>query len=361
MIDIRSSEEFIAFCASPKSREIVQIHVPRITLPPTGVTLTVTSATIKPATGVPHVVFTGGRLTLFDCNSVRIERVGFRMQRLLKIPKGLNQTHERAWKGLAIHSTGIERCRHIAFINCSFSGHTDEIEIAPIDRERWFREQPGDAAVQDVLFDQCVFGPSFINTGSTITDPAKRAAFLAERQYHNFGMSASCVSGLTMRRCLAVGSNRRALIQVAGHARLEQCIVDNWGTMAVGVHAGSKVSVNGCKFIRGPKTKSAAITVVAGTNDSVFGKLGKPVVAISRNCTEYAANFSTANKGWDCWSGVCDKTTVEGSVLPLEPMKNILANIGCGDKLDVAIRNSLNSHRHVPWMSDYSAEWPGPE
>ena len=363
MINIRSSEEFIAFCASPEASQELRIHCPRIDLPPTGVTLTIDCVTIKPAPGVPYVIFTGGRLTLLDCNDIRIERVGFRMKRLTKIPKGLHQTYEKSWKGLAVLATyGVGSCKsqRIALINCSFSGHTDEIEIAPLDREWWFANQPGVPAVQDVLFDQCVFGPSFINTGATITDPAKRAAFLAERQYHNFGMSASCVSGFIMRRCLFVGNNRRSP-QIAGHARIEQCIIDNWGTMGIGVHAGSNVSVNACKFLRGLKTKSAAIAVVAGTNDSVFGKLGKPVVAISKNCTEYDVYFSTINKGWDCWNGVCDKTTVEGSVLPLVPMKNIIANIGCGDKLDVAVRASLNSHSHVPWMSDYSAAWPGPE
>jgi hypothetical protein len=364
MIDIRSSEEFLAFCASPATGHELLIHCPRIELPPTGVILTVNNVTIKPASGVHHVIFTGGRLTLLDCYDIRIERVGFRMQRLTKIPKGLNQTYERSWKGLAILATyGPAFCKsqRITFVNCSFSGHTDEIEIAPLDREWWFANQPGVAAVQAVLFDQCVFGPSFTNTGATITDPAKRAAFQKEREFHNFGMSATCVSGLVMRRCLAVGSNRRALVQIAGDATIEQCIVDNWGTMAIAAHAGSKLSVNACKFIRGPRTSRPPISMVVGTEESAFGKLGKATVAISGNCTEYASNFGASKKGWNLWlpSDGWQKGKVAGSVLNLEPMKDTLANIGCGDKLDVAIRNSLNSLKHVPWMSDYSAAWPG--
>lgn len=365
MTDIRSSEEFLAFCKSPETGHELRIHCPRIELPPTGVTLTVNNVKIAPAPGVPHVIFTGGRLTLLDCNDIRIERVGFRMQRLTKIPKGLNQTYERSWKGLAILATyghGFCKSLRITFVNCSFSGHTDEIEIAPLDREWWFANQPGESAVKDALFDQCVFGPSFINTGATITDPVKRAAFLVEREFHNFGMSASCVSGLVMRRCLFVGNNRRSP-QIAGQARLEQCIVDNCGTMGVGIHAGSNVSINACKFIRGPRTSRPPVSMAAGTMESQFGKLGQATVAISKNCTEYSSAFGASGKGWDLWQTANQdqwrKGTISGTVLPLEPMKDTLANIGCGDKLDVAIRNSLNSLKHVPWMSDYSAAWPG--
>lgn len=364
MIDIRSSDDFIKFCSSPQSSNSVRIIAPRIVIPPTGVTLTVSGINIKPDSSLSHVVFTGGRLTLMNCVNVALEHIGFRTQRLKAIPSGLHQTYEKSWKGLAILSTGVGRCKNIELWNCSFSGHTDEIEIAPLDREWWFANQPGTPAVQDVKFDQCVIGPSFINTGETITNSAKRAAFLAEREFHNFGMSATCVSGLVMKRCLAVGNNRRSLVQIAGSASLEQCIIDNWGTMGIGVHQGSQVSVNACKFIRGPKTKSAAIAMVYGTKESPFGVLNPASVGISKNCTEYNTSFLMNTKGWDCWdgrNGDWNRVAVGGSVQSLEPLVDTLRSIGCGDELDVRIRVALNAKKHVPWMRDYSAEWPLPK
>lgn len=365
MVDIRTSDEFIRYCAEPRANDVVRICTDRITLPPTGVTLRDSRVIqIMPARDIPSVTITGGRFTLLDCSDVYLYKLGFRSQRLKTIPEGLYETYERSWKPLAVHATAPGNSQRITLKHCSFSGHTDEIEIGPADHADWFANHMGTPAVSDVLIDQCVVGPSFMNTGATIKDKATRAAFLMKREFHNHGLAATCVENMTIKRTLFCGNNRRSP-QIAGTGvKLERCIVNNWGTMAVGIHAGSSVSINACKFLRGPRSKSLPVAMVVGTMDSPFGVLGRASVGITKNSIEYGEGFGAIRKGWELWPSTppdqWKKATVAGSVLRPEPMAETLAQIGCGDGLDVAIGAALNGHRHIPWVDDYSTSWPMP-
>lgn len=371
VITITSDADFAAFCKSPPSAPSrVEFRVNRVTLPPTGLILRAARDIVITGETAPfgRLLMTGGRFTLLNCESITISRVGFRSQRLADPVKvGLFETYERSWKPFAIQcDNAATPSRNITLRECSFSGHTDEIEVGPADHASWFATQVEMLAAIGIAFDRCLFGPGFINTGATIKDATKRASFVAERQFHNMSLSVPCADQVAFTGCLFVGANRRSPQLGAKRVGLAHCVVDDWGSMCVGLHAGSDVEVNACHFIRGPHTNPAerAVSFVEGTWQSPFAKLGPVQLAISPNCTEYNTVFGALRKGWDIWQ---EKPSLQwakkptGGVLTLRPISEIMNQAGCGDSLDQSIRAFLLAKKHVPWMDNYTTDFAFPK
>lgn len=371
VITITSDADFAAFCKSPPSGPSrVEFKVNRVTLPPTGLILRAARDVVMAGETAPlgRLLMTGGRLTLSSCEAVTISKVGFRSQRpTVPLPAGLFDTYERSWKPLAIHGeTPGTPSRNIKLQECSLSGHTDEIEAGPMDHATWFSRWMGAPAVVGLTFDRCLFGPSFINTGATISNAQKRAAFLAERQFHNMSISAVCCEDVAFTGCVFVGANRRSPQLGAKRVGLAHCVVDDWGSMCVGLHAGSEAEINACHFIRGPHThpKERAVSFVEETWKSPFAVLGPVQLAITSNCTEYRSDFGVLRRGWDIWQELPSANwskKASGGVLPLRPINDILSQAGCGDSLDQSARACLISKRHVSWMDNYTTDFAFPK
>lgn len=369
---INTDADFLAYAASPSAlptRLVFKRN--KITLPPTGVTLRNVRDLYLDGFTAPRgrLLITGGRLTILGGENVTLTRIGLRSRRLFQpMPPGLFDTYERSWKPLAIAAeTPMSPCKNITLRECSFSGHTDEIEVGPANHTQWFTSWMGRNAAIGVTFDRCIIGPSFTNTGETILNNTKRLAFLRERERHNMGLSAVCCDDVLITKCLFVGHNRRSPQLQATHARVEHCVMNNWGTMCIGVHAGSNVQINACHFLRGPQTPRSekAISLVEQTFTSPFGKLGPATIAIPPNNLEFNAYRVAIRSGWHLWA---EPTTTQGTqwiaadagMVQRRPINEIIDEAGCGDALDQAIQATLRNSKHVPWMTDYSRAFPFP-
>lgn len=305
----------------------------------------------------------GGALVMMSCERVAFQDIGFRLQPS-PIDGGGNHKFEVSWKPFKIHASDPSKpSRNITVIRCSFSGHYDEIEVGPADHATWYATSIFEPAARDIIFSQCMFGPSFVNP---------------TRGNHNFGISAALVDGLVINDTVLVGSNRRNPQINARKAKISHCVIDNWGTMALGITYGSDIEVNACHFIRGASTFSLErpISMVESTSlasPTGFGEKGPARIAITPNCVEYNTSFvRTTNKGWNCFYPIYigsgssnDYIFTKKSaafVEPLKPWLSIVQNAGCRDALDVAITRELASGNHIPWISDYTASlpWPGP-
>lgn len=365
VIKIASDADFIGFCQSPLFPVRLEFKLNRITLPPQGVTLRGAKDIEIAGETAPNgrLLITGGRFTLNACNNVTLSKIGFRLQRLkAPLPQDVFETYERSWKPLAIHADSPDQpCRNITLTQCSFSGMTDELEVGPSDHATWFARWMGRPAAIGITFDRSIFGPSFINTGETIKNAVKRTAFLAERQFHNMAISAVCCENVAFVGSVFVGANRRSP-QIGGkRVGLAHCVVDDWGLMAVGLHAGSDVEVNACHFMRGPHTSSLkrAAGLVEGTESSPFAILGQATLAITDNTCEYNAVGGVVRKGWKICHTAEGAWLRQGAVispLPLRTVADIVTKAGCGDALDAAIRARLTRMQHVSWVKDYTTE-----
>jgi hypothetical protein len=271
---------------------------------------------------------------------------------------------EVSWKPFKLHSSGPTKpSRNITLSQCSFSGHYDEIEVGPADHATWYANSLFEPAALNITFDRCMFGPSFVNP---------------TRGNHNFSIAIELVDGLLVQDCVFVGSNRRNPQVNARNAKLSHCVLDNWGTMGVGIHFGSDIEINSLHAIRGSSTFSLERPVSMVEQTSVasptgFGEKGPPKIAITPNCTEYETTFAkTGKKGWDCFNPTYVGSGTSADYVytikkpkfiePLKPWLSIVENAGCRDSLDIAITRELASGNHIPWISDYTASlpWPGP-
>lgn len=370
VVQITSDADFVAFCRAPLFPSRLEFKVNRITLPPTGVTLRGARDIEIAGETAPNgrLLITGGRFAINACNNVTLSKIGFRLQRLKSpLPQGVFETYERSWKPLAIHADSPEQpSRNIRLTQCSFSGMTDELEVGPSDHATWFARWMGRPAAVGITFDRCIFGPSLVNTGETINDAAKRALFLTERRFHNMSLSASCVQSVAFVGCVFVGANRRSP-QIGGkQVGLAHCVVDDWGSMAFGLHAGSDGEINACHFLRGPHTSplKRAAGLVEGTESSPFAILGQAMLSITDNTCEYNAVGGVVRKGWKICHTAESAWLKRGTVtspLPLRTVADIVTKAGCGDSLDAAIRARLTRMQHVPWIENYTTEFAFPK
>jgi hypothetical protein len=368
-IQISSSSDFISFCGNPTSGSRLVFRTNRIILPPTGISLRNTSRiTIAGETAsLGRTLFTGGRFSVVGCQSVLISKVGFRSQRLRRpLPEGIFETYEKSWKPFTINAESPSNpCRDIVIRECSFSGHTDEIEVSPSDHATWYRDHIDKPAAIGVKFDRCIFGPSFINTGETIRDAAKRQAFLDAREYHNMSISASCCDGIEFNGCGFIGANRRSPQVAAKNAVMRHCVVDSWGSMAAAAHAGSYLSIDACHFLRGSRTSplKRAVGLVEGTETSDFARLGFAVIAISANSREYNTTGTAIRSGWAMCHSPIGPFLRRAGVLNPSPdrtVSDIINKAGCGDQLDVNIRSMLSRGQRIDWIRDYTQQLPFP-
>jgi hypothetical protein len=294
-----------------------------------------------------YCLFTGGCFALVGCETVSCKRIAFRIERPSDLPKG---ALEKSWKPLRIHAESPDKpCRNIHFENCSFSGHTDEIEVGPADHGTWFKNTPDKIAAYNVSFVRCSFALPFQNY---------------TRGDHNMNISASLVDGLLFDETVFMGANRRSGQCCAKNVLYRHTVHLNWGGMNIGLHAGSSAQLQSCHFVPGPNTKlgKLPVSIVEDTFKSDLGVLGEISLAITKTCKLYKslAQLTPVKEGWDCFRvdpGVpLPKKTTALAVPPVKPLADLVRNAGCGDALDKAIVEQVVGKRlHVPWMYDYTA------
>lgn len=348
-ITIKDSAEFIAFCRIQHAEPVqVTFATKTITLPVLGTVL----RRKKNVELVGPVTFTGGRFSIISSENITCRRIAFRAQRP-EVPP--SKTYEKSWKPFAIQAEAADQpCRNITIDECSFSGNTDEIESGPEWAGIWFASYVGKPTVIGLTVTRCMIGPSFQN-------------YLTTRVNHNFGWAFSMVKNLTVDRCVVFAANRRQMQIAATNAVVRNCVCDNWGTMGLGLHAGTDIQIHGCHFIQGPQTKELPISLVEGTYVSPLARLGLVKVAISPTNIYYDKAFLQQANGEGCWREPLHdlgNTWQRQPLTPVEkpvPMLEIVNGAGCGDSLDVAIRNEFAKKRHIPWMAEYAAPFTFPK
>lgn len=355
-VAIRTSADLIDLAKQPQVGLRLVFETPKVVLPREGLSLTCWRDIVIDGQSSPNgkTLFTGGSLNITGCEELECSWLACRVQR----PVGALPTrYEKSWKPMRVHAASPDApCRYITFRNCSFSGHTDELECGPADHAWWYANHMGKPAVDWLRFSKCMFGPSLVNLSP-------------DRIYHNFSLACSLTNNVEISGSVFVGSNRRSP-QLAGKGILlsQSCVFD-WGTMGTGLHAGAEVQIFGCHYFRGPHTngKERAVSLVEVQGSNAFSPLGPAIIGIGPECVEYGTHWSPLRRGFQLWQepestrrSTWRRTAVAATATQMS-WKDIVAQAGCGDSLDQAIRNSLMAGKHIPWISDYTKEFPFPD
>ena len=209
-----------------------------------------------------RVCLSGYPIQFIDCKNLTFEKIAFRLTR----PPGKDPArYEKWWSSPRFLSTTANATTDITFIQCSFSGNTDEIAIRPADGVDLTT-----LAASRIAFDRCVFGRSLMNH-----DPVRG-------QNHNFGLAATRVDRLVVFKSIFGGHHRR-LIQLQGKGcKVGRCLFVDGGTMFVGLHAGSEARFTNNGFIRGIHNvkRTGFIAPVVDTSKSMFQSLGGISIAL---------------------------------------------------------------------------------
>jgi len=174
-----------------------------------------------------RVAITGFPLQFIDCENVSIDRVAFHMERS-KLPAAQVESWWSSPRFLASIPYGL---KNISLTNCDFRYSTDEIAFFHTDV--WpYGKLP---VIQGLKIEGCLFGPSL-------------RGLVPARLNHNFGLMVDGAEDVQIRQCVFAGNNRRNP-QVRGkNILVEDCLMLGYGTMAIGIHAGSSVDVQRCTF-----------------------------------------------------------------------------------------------------------------
>lgn len=174
-----------------------------------------------------RVAFTGWPLQFIDCQDVTINKVAFHMERSTLPPANV----ESWWSSPRFLASVPYGLKNITLTNCDFRYSTDEIAFFHTDV--WpYGKQP---VIKGLKIGQCLFGPSL-------------RGLVPARLNHNFGLMVDGAEEVQIRQCVFTGNNRRNP-QVRGkNVLIEDCLMLGYGTMAIGIHAGSSVDVQHCTF-----------------------------------------------------------------------------------------------------------------
>lgn len=199
-----------------------------------------------------RVAITGFPLQFIDCENISIDSVAFHMERS-KLPAAQVESWWSSPRFLASVPYGL---KNISLTNCDFRYSTDEIAFFHTDV--WsYGKLP---VIKGLKIEDCLFGPSL-------------RGMIPARLNHNFSLMVDGAEDVQIRRCVFTGSNRRNP-QVRGkNILIEDCLMVGYGTMAIGVHAGSSVDIQRCTFVPTAQTtqnRPPAVKAVEGTV-SAFG------------------------------------------------------------------------------------------
>lgn len=338
--------------ASPGKHLLVRLLAKSLVMPQAGYVWR-RSNVIFEASGAPggYCLFHQGCFSLVGTQNIHINRVAFRVNRPIGLPQG---ALEKSWKAFRIHAESPDApCEDITLENCSFSGHTDELEVGPADHDWWYANHISRIAARNIKFLKCMFAYPLVNY---------------TRGPHNMSISCSCVENVLCEDTVYVGANRRSP-QWLGSLICRHTVLIDWGTMGAGIHCGSRGEFQACHFIPGPHTKATEmpITMVEGSYQSACGPLGTPSLAITKNTRMYSnlRTMTVSRQGWDCFGQDPLNppiTKITASAVPVlkDPFAVIRA-AGAGDALDVVIRDQLvNKRAHIPWNLEYTAPFTFP-
>jgi len=135
-----------------------------------------------------------------------------------------NRRMVKSWSPIRVISTAEHQTRTVSFTHCSIYGGQDENGVTPLNS----REHDPEAYASDgVLFDRCLFGPSWY----------------LHRGYHNHHLMFSHARNAVVRDCFFAHANRRCPQLHGDRCTSLNNVVYNYGTMATGVMGGGSYDV----------------------------------------------------------------------------------------------------------------------
>lgn len=168
-------------------------------------------------------LITGYPFVLLDCQDVYVSTCAFRLDRPAIDPS----KYEKWWNSpKLLASAPDDLSKNIEFFRCSMSGNTDEIDCGPANYNTWPKQG---VAHNNLIFSDCFIGPSFKGKSPN-------------RLNHNFGLGLTYVTNFTISGCVFAGHNRRAP-QIKGTGQIKDCLINGYGTMAIGIHNDSDVDI----------------------------------------------------------------------------------------------------------------------
>ena len=294
------------------------------------------------------VLFRGhGRFIIQDSQHVLVKNVAIRLERY---PGATSYKYERAHNSpKVLSSVPASRCMNIAFHGCSFAGNTDEIDCGPLNHAGWFATWKDLPAVDGLTFRDCMVGPSF-------------RGYYSGRDRHNFGIATTAVSNCSYVRCVFAGHNRRAFQHQGPGLRADSIITAGYGTMAIGLHAGTTADIRRFRaipFSTTPADRPSPIRVVTGTKDYTQWdqEIGLYLEDVSEICQ--VPKHQNPGQGWDLVGEYDEGITVQlidamGDIagVPVEPM-TLLDIAGVRDAIDDRVSDKI-SDSTMPWIYDWS-------
>lgn len=167
-------------------------------------------------------------LALLDCSNVELRHIAFSLQSA-PTPKDTIW-----WDPIKVNSTDNGCSRNVRFVNCSFRGGNDEIDIGPSSLSPKVQH----TSSEDVRFENCLFA----------------YCWMKDRGPHNFNLMFTHAESAVVKNCIFSHANRRSP-QVLGTAMLLGNLIYNYGSSGIALMPGV-FDVRDNAFLPGPNTRT---------------------------------------------------------------------------------------------------------
>lgn len=147
-----------------------------------------------------------------------------------------------AWSPLRIITDEDEQSSKVKIVGCTFTGGEDEqISCTPVNQATWQQNTPEVPHIVDLKIEGCRFNP----------------AYTISRGNHNFACLVSLGDKVTFHRNFVQHANRRCPQIQGTNVLIEDNVIYNYGSMAVGCMAPGDYVVRRNVFVMGYNSKTS--------------------------------------------------------------------------------------------------------